>query len=255
MPSVHDAAQRGFTAQAHQYARSRPEYPKALEPWLEQELGVVPALRVLDVGAGTGKFTRLLAGLGADVTALEPVAKMREELSLALPKVPVMEGTAEQLPLGDGTVKVVTCAQAFHWFATANALAEFHRVLVPDGKLGLVWNVRDESVDWVAQITRIITPYEGDAPRFHTGQWRDAFDGRYFHNERATTLEHRHEGTPEDVILGRFLSVSFIAALPQAEQQSVAEQLRELIATHPALKGKQQVTFPYQTQAYAWSRR
>ncbi|PVZ20295.1 MULTISPECIES: class I SAM-dependent methyltransferase [unclassified Pseudomonas] len=254
MPMVHDAAQRGFTAQAQQYARSRPEYPKALEPWLAQELGIAPSMRVLDVGAGTGKFTRLLSSIGADVTALEPVAKMREELSLALPKVPVMDGTAEQLPLGDATVNVVTCAQAFHWFATTAALAQFHRVLVPGGRLGLVWNVRDESVDWVAHITRIITPYEGNAPRFHTGRWREAFDGRYFADERVATFEHHHTGSPDDVILGRFLSVSFIAALPQAEQDAVAAQLRDLIATHPALKGKDQVSFPYQTQAYAWSR-
>ncbi|MBD1551311.1 class I SAM-dependent methyltransferase [Pseudomonas typographi] len=252
MPPVHDAAQRGFSAEASTYTSGRPDYPAALEGWLRGTLGIVPALPVLDLGAGTGKFTRLLAGLQANVTAVEPVAAMRDELSLGLPKVPVLDGTAQGIPLGDQTVQVVTCAQAFHWFATAAALAEIHRVLAPGGRLGLVWNVRDESVDWVAAITAILTPYEGDAPRFHTGLWRQAFDGHYFSEPRVATFEHTHEGSPEDVILGRCLSVSFIAALPQAEKNAVAAQLRELVATHPALRGRETVAFPYQTQAYGF---
>lgn len=254
MPHVHDAAQRGFSAEARTYTSGRPPYPAALEGWLQSTLGVAPVLRVLDLGAGTGKFTRLLAGLGADVTAVEPVAAMREELSLSLPKVPVMEGTAQAIPVGDETYNAVTCAQAFHWFAHADALAEIHRVLVRGGKLGLVWNVREASVDWVAAITAILTPYEGDAPRFHTGQWRGAFDGRYFGEPSVARFAHVHEGHPDDVIVGRCLSVSFIAALPADEKQRVVEQLRALIADHPALKGRETVAFPYTTEAYCYPR-
>ncbi len=142
------------------------------------------------------------------------------------------------------------CAQAFHWFSTQAALAEIHRVLKPDGRLGLVWNVRDESVDWVAAITDIITPYEGDTPRFHSGRWREAFTGEYFSDPELSCFAYSHVGSPQEVIMDRFLSVSFIAALPDAEKTRVTEQLRSLLATHPALKGRDTVAFPYQTQAY-----
>ncbi|MFF7709386.1 methyltransferase domain-containing protein [Pseudomonas sp. NPDC007930] len=256
MPHVHDAAQRGFSTEARTYSSGRPDYPAALEAWLRDSLGVVPALRVLDLGAGTGKFTRLLAGLGADVTAVEPVAAMRDELSLGLPKVPVMDGTAQAIPVPGETVEVVTCAQAFHWFAEPEALADIHRVLVPGGRLGLVWNVRDESVDWVAALTAILSPHEGDAPRFHTGAWRQPFAaGPWFEEPTVARFEHVHEGAPEDVVLGRCLSVSFIAALPEAQKQAVTAQIRELIATHPALRGQARVRFPYTTEAYCYRRR
>src|SRR4029077_945210 len=100
--------------------------------------------------------------------------------SVHLPGVHAMAGTAQAMNLPDSATDAVVCAQAFHWFATESDLAEIHRVLKPGGKLGLVWNVRDESVDWVATITRIITPYEGHAPRYYKGEWRRAFSGRLF---------------------------------------------------------------------------
>ncbi len=121
----------------------------------------------MDLGAGTGKFTRLLARTGARVVAVEPVDAMRAQLAEALPQVQALAGSAQSIPLANGFADALVCAQAFHWFATVEALEEMRRVLTAEGRLGLVWNVRDESLDWVAEITRIITPYEGDAPRFY----------------------------------------------------------------------------------------
>jgi hypothetical protein len=109
-------------------------------------------------------------------------------------------------------------------------------------------------VDWVAEITRIITPYEGDTPRFHTGQWRQPFRGPHFAHPELTCFNYSHSGPAETVIMNRFLSVSFIAALPEAEKAVVTEQLRELIKTHPALRGRDSIDFPYQTQAYVCRR-
>ena len=109
-------------------------------------------------------------------------------------------------------------------------------------------------MDWVAAITAIITPYEGDTPRFHSGKWREAFTGEYFSAPEMTCFPYNHVGSPQEVIMDRFLSVSFIAALPAAEKAEVTAQLRNLIATHPALKGRDTVAFPYQTQAYVCQR-
>ena len=250
MAGIHDAAGIGFASGAATYVRGRPDYPDELLPWLEHELAVRPGAVVVDLGAGTGKFTRLLARTAADVVAVEPVAPMRARLAAGQPAVEVLEGTADAIPLASGTAHAVVCAQAFHWFATDEALREIHRVLRPGGRLGLVWNVRDQSVDWVAEITRIITPLEGDAPRFHKGGWRKPFGGAPFGELRMTSFDHRHVGPAQEVIIDRFLSVSFIAALPAAQKAVVEAQLRELVATHPQLRGRESIVFPYRTEAY-----
>ena len=247
---VHEAARQGFSHAAQAYAQGRPDYPAELLPWLQQVLGLAPGRQVLDLGAGTGKFTRLLARTGAQVTAVEPVPEMRAQLAAAVPGVTALGGTAEALPLPDASVDAVVCAQAFHWFANEAALQEIHRVLRPGACLGLVWNVRDESVDWVARLTALITPHEGDAPRFHKGDWRRPFTGRWFAPLELSRFSYQHVGPPAQVIVDRFMSVSFIAALPPARQAEVRQQLQDLVAQHPALRGQGTVAFPYQTEAY-----
>ena len=254
MTGVHTSAQQGFSTQAVTYAQGRPDYPRQLTGWLADILHIDAQSSVIDLGAGTGKFTRLLSTLAPTLIAVEPVAAMGAQLTKLLPDVRLVNGTAQSIPLPAASADAVVCAQAFHWFSTEAALAEIHRVLKPDGRLGLVWNVRDESVDWVAAITDIITPYEGETPRFHTGRWREAFTGEYFSEPEMTCFPYSHVGSPQEVIMDRFLSVSFIAALPEASKAVVTAQLQALIDTHPALKGRDTVAFPYQTQAYVCHR-
>lgn len=249
--AVHAAAQQGYAKEAQAYARGRPDYPAALSDWLVHTLGLCRGRQVADVGAGTGKFTALLAATGADVVGVEPVDAMRERIdALKLPTVRAVAGTAQSMPLPAGALDAVVCAQAFHWFAGTEALDEFHRVLRPGGRLGLVWNVRDESVDWVAELTTIITPLEGDAPRFYKGDWKKPFPHAGFTALAETRLQHEHVGPPEQVIIDRFMSVSFIAALPDAQRQQVRAQIEALIERHPALRGQTIVRFPYTTLAY-----
>lgn len=250
MNQVHPSAAQGFASAADAYARGRPGYPAALDGWLGEALGVRAGATCVDLGAGTGKFTRLLVETGAEVFAVEPVAEMRRQLVADLPGVRALGGTAEAMPLADGSADAVVCAQAFHWFATGRALAEIHRVLRPGGRLGLVWNVRDESVDWVAALTELFTPHEGDAPRYRTGQWRRPFSGRLFSGLEETVFPYVHVGSPRQVIVDRTLSVSFIAALPAEERARVEERLHALIAGHPDLRGRETVAFPYRTHAY-----
>ncbi|MBU69076.1 MAG: SAM-dependent methyltransferase [Cupriavidus sp.] len=254
MTTIHHAAAQGFSAQADTYARGRPDYPAELAGWLRDTLGLAEGRSVVDLGAGTGKFTRLLLPTGTSVIAVEPVDAMRAQLSSRLPDVTVLAGSAESMPLPDASVDAVVCAQAFHWFANAAAMQEIRRVLKPGGRLGLVWNVRDESYPWVAKLTAIMTPYEGDAPRFYKGDWKKVFPAEGFGPLALTRLPYTHNGSPEHVIVDRVMSVSFIASLPQAEQDAVRARLREVIATDPALQGRDEVSFPYSTEAYCCQR-
>ncbi|SPA55580.1 class I SAM-dependent methyltransferase [Cupriavidus taiwanensis] len=250
MTAIHQAAAQGFASQAETYARGRPEYPAETDAWLRGALGLHAGRVVLDLGAGTGKFTRRLVQTGAAVIAVEPVAQMRAQLAAAVAPVQALEGRAEAIPLADASVDAVVCAQAFHWFANARALAEIRRVLRPGGRLGLVWNVRDESVDWVAQLTAIMTPYEGDAPRFHKGDWKRLFPAEGFGPLALQSLPYAHAGPPRQVIVDRVMSVSFIASLPEPEQARVRARLHALIDQHPALSDRAEIAFPYRTEAY-----
>ncbi|MEI7443726.1 MAG: class I SAM-dependent methyltransferase [Burkholderiales bacterium] len=248
--TLHDAARVGFAAGSATYERGRPEYPEALGGWLAAALGLGPGRVVADVGAGTGRFTARLVATGADVVAVEPVAEMRARIAAAAPGATALDGSAEALPLADASVDALVCAQAFHWFDSPAVLREFHRVLRPGGRLGLVWNVRDESTGWVAELTRVFEPHEGDAPRHRTGRWKAAFEPpRWFTPPRVETFPHRHVGPFERVVVDRVLSVSFVAALPEADRAAVAARVRALPDRHPALRGPE-VAFPYLTEAW-----
>lgn len=151
-----DERATSFGSQARSYEAGRPEYPFAAVAWM---LETLPrgATRVADVGAGTGKLTRALASApDAQIVAVDPDAAMLESLRANVPGVPTFVGTAEQLPLPDASLDAVVLGQAWHWVEPVAGSAEVGRVVRPGGVLGLIWNIRDESVDWVARLTEIM---------------------------------------------------------------------------------------------------
>jgi hypothetical protein len=115
--------------------------------------------------------------------------------------------------------------------------------------------VRDESVAWVAALSEIMRPFEGNTPRPHTQQWRQLFPAEGFGPLLERRFPNGHTGSPEQVIVARVLSTSFIAALSPMEQDRVASQIRDLIKTSPDLAGKREVTFPYETAAFNCAKR
>jgi SAM-dependent methyltransferase len=247
---IHPAASDGYTTAADNYVRGRPDYPPAIVDWLRNSLGLDATKTVVDLGAGTGKFTPRLLATGARVIAIEPVAQMLGKLSAALPLVEALAGTADAIPLPDASVDAVVCAQSFHWFAKTEALAEIHRVLKPGGKLGLVWNMRDARVDWVARLDRIVNRVEGDTPCYYTGAWRTVFPFKGLGPLHEQHFSVGHTGSPEDVIVNRVRSTSFIAALTPDERARIEEEVKALIAEEPTLSGREVVTVPYETAAF-----
>lgn len=252
--AIHDMAARGFKEAAETYEKGRPGYPADAVACLAGELGMGPGTTVVDLAAGTGKLTRLLVRTGARVIAVEPVAGMRAQFARALPGVPVHEGTAEAIPVADGAVDAVTVGQAFHWFATETALKEIHRVLRPGGRLGLIWNLRDAGVEWVARLGEIMERHEGDAPSYRSGRWRLAFAETSLFAE-ARERSFRHEQIMDrETALARVASVSYIAALPPEEREQLLEEVRQLLDTHPQTRGRDAVALPYRTDVY-WTGR
>lgn len=224
-----------FGAQAAAYERGRPSYPPEAIDWL-----LPPgAHTVLDLGAGTGKLTTRLVERGLDVVAVDPIPEMLEVLTGSLPDTPALLGTAEEIPLADSSVDTVLVAQAWHWFDTGRAVKEVARVLRPGGRLGLVWNARDERLGWVKELGRIIGPENA-------------------HFDEATTLpepftdveHHRVEWTSyltPQALLDLVASRSYCITSPQEVRTRTLERVRELLATHPALAHSTGLALPYLT--------
>jgi SAM-dependent methyltransferase len=247
---VHRAATGGYSRAAEVYERSRPDYPSEAVDRLIQELEISEDCSVLDLGAGTGKLTRMLLSTGARITAVEPVSEMREALARAVPGGAVIAGTAEAIPAADGAFDAVVCAQAFHWFAGERALAEIHRVLRPRGRLALLWNLRDESVGWVRQLSNIIDGYRGETPDERTGLWRVAFSSTdLFGTLHQLRFQHRQTLDREGLV-DRVASVSYIAILTEEDRARVLDEVRELARSHPDLAGRDRFELPYVTDLY-----
>jgi SAM-dependent methyltransferase len=220
------------------YERGRPSYPKAAVDWL-----VGDARRVVDLGAGTGKLTTSLIAPSRDVVALEPQGPMVEQLHASLDEALAVCAGAEAIPIASGWADVVVVAQAFHWFDQSRALPEIARVLRSGGQLSLVWNVRDESVGWVAELTRI-------AGRDNSATTRARLEaspqfGR-FESLRVPTVQIMDE----ESLVAHVRSRSNVAALPDTERTAVIDAVVNLCATHPDLAGKPVIEFPYITEAY-----
>jgi SAM-dependent methyltransferase len=251
---LHEYVSRGFGTTADLYRAVRPEYPPEAVALLVRELRIGPGRVVVDVGAGTGKLSAPLAATGATVIAVEPLPAMRERIAEDVPRAVPFAGTAERMALRDGAAHAITAAQAFHWFDGPRALAEFHRVLAPGGRVGLVWNVRDRRVPWVAAFDALIDAVDPDRPDHQTGRWRSAWEETALFTPLAQAeVAHAQTLTPEGVVQ-RAATVSSIAALPAAEREGVLARFQALVAEHPDLRGRGSIVLPYRTLVY-WSER
>jgi SAM-dependent methyltransferase len=224
-----------FGSEAAAYERGRPSYPPEAIDWLLP----AGARDVLDLGAGTGKLTTRLVERGLSVVAVDPIAEMLEVLSTALPDTPALLGTAEEIPLPDNSVDAVLVAQAWHWFDPERAIPEVVRVLRPGGRLGLVWNIRDERLGWVKDLGRIIGHEDDPAARTVT------LPAPFTDVERFQ-VEWTNYVTPQAVI-DLVASRSYCITSPTDVRTRTLDRVRELLATHPALANSTGLSLPYVT--------
>jgi SAM-dependent methyltransferase len=233
---------RSFGNAVSDYTVGRPSYPPEAVRWAAG--GCVSAL---DIAAGTGKFTAVLSGVVNEVVAFEPQHRMVLRLRGDLPKVPVAEAVAEALPVASASVDLVTVAQAFHWFDQQRAVPEIARVLRPGGRLALFWNVRDDRVPWVAELTRIAGSDNSRATRVRLHELTD-----------FTPFEvHRFDMFQEmdrSGLIAHVRSRSGVASLPEVARDRVVTQVERLCDEHPDLAGRPRFRMPYVTEVYCATR-
>lgn len=236
---------RSFGGATGAYESGRPDYPAEAVEWM---LGPVRSaeggVRVADAGAGTGKLTRALVDAGAEVVAIDPDATMLEALQTAVPGVPTFVGTGESLPLPDAALDAVVFGQAWHWVDPLSASAEVGRVLRPGGVLGLIWNIRDEGGDWVAEMTRIMHGSNAEVMLAEGGpQVAPPFavlESRSWHWSRAMTRE---------LLFDMAHSRSYVITAEPGERERIERELGELFDRVGATDGAT-VDLPYVTTAF-----
>ena len=252
--SIHTAAARGFQAGADAYERARPSYPADAVAAITVALDLRPGRTALDLGAGTGKLTRLIAPSGARMLALEPVEAMRAKLVEAVPGVEVVDGTAEGIALPNASVDAVVVAQAFHWFDAIRALSEMHRVLRPGGRVALVWNRRDESVPWVRALGDAIRRAAADEPQVWDATWRESLDRCALFAPWTTGTFRQIQRLSPDGVLDRAASVSYVAAAPPDVRAGVLDEVAAILSEDPMTAGRDEVELPYDTEVL-WAER
>jgi len=218
VPSMDTGRGRSFGSIARTYDRARASYPTEALGWVLEHIETGAGTRVLDLGAGTGRLSAVLLGMGVDVVAVEPDDAMR---ALVPAGAQALAGTAEQIPLPDRSVNAVMVGQAWHWFDHEQALAQVRRVLRPGGVLGLLWNVFDDRVPWVAELVAAASaedrlsamddelPYEGDPVP----------ERREFAHSQAMT---------RDLLVDNLASRSRTVLMPPAAREDLLRRVREV---------------------------
>ncbi len=230
-----------FGKAAGAYEQGRPGYPPEVVEWV---LGHAP-LRVLDAGAGTGKLTAEVVRQGHEVIALDPDAAMLEALSHAVPGVETRVGTAEATGLLSSSVDAVVFGQAWHWVDVASASVEMARILRPGGVLGLLWNIRDEAVPWVARLTRVM--HGSEAERLLNGEGPQV--GVPFGALERHSLRWSASMTA-DGLAAMARSRSYYIEGTQEHKARVDEGLARLISDLPEFAQTGKIDLPYVTRAY-----
>lgn len=237
-----------FTSRAHDYVRFRPDYPLAAYRVMLEGLGYPNMLTAADIGSGTGISSRQLASLGPLVVAVEPNETMREQ---AEPHERVLPhaGSAEATGLEAGSIALVLCAQAFHWFDHPRALAEFRRILSGLGRLALMWNIHDTDEPIAAAYYDIMARASGQHPAHRKESLADPLaESPLFTNFREVTFSHP-QPLSLDALLGRARSSSYCPPAGTEAHATMTRELTTLFESH-ATAADPTISLLYRTRLF-----
>ena len=218
------------------YERGRPGWPSAGV----EVAGLPRSAAVLDLGAGTGKLTRLLVDAFERVIAVEPADEMRRRLVALCPHAEALAGSGQEIPLADASVDAVFAAQAFHWFDDEWAVAEIVRVLRPGGALVVMWNVPASAREpWLQAVEELLTerlppgeydydPLDLGMPKYRAGDWRRALAAAPF-----THFEEARRSSPQRLdregVVAFYASMGWVADLRDAQRLPLLDEVRSLL--------------------------
>lgn len=246
---------------ADHYDRARPTYPAEAAAWLVGKPAKEPSRgtsretgpgreqqpsqprRVLELGAGTGRLTEAMVGLGHRVLPTDPLPAMLRHLARRLPDTRPVAAVAERIPLPARSVDVVVAAQSFHWFDLDRALPEIARVLRPGGRLAVAWNLRDRRIPWVRRLDDLITPPERDLD-----PTQPLIASQLFGYVEQTTFRFWQRLDP-DLIRDLALSGSHLAAMTETARERQLAAVMDLYAEYG--RGHDGMLLPYLTRCYA----
>lgn len=230
-----EAPPDAFGNTAREYELGRPEWPEELIDRVVHEFELTADATVLDLGAGTGKLTRDLAPRFERVIAVEPDDAMRAVLQEVVPAAEALAGRGEAIPLPDDSVDAVFTAEAFHWYASDESVAEIVRVLRPRGGLAIFWNVDFGETE--PQMPGSIEAVLDEAfarggspglPKVLSGFWREPIEAAPFEPLQQLEIERTVDSDSERW-LANMLSVSSIASQSDEARSALATRLRELL--------------------------
>lgn len=241
---VDEVLAKSFERIGADYDRYRPGFPAAAADLILPER----VRAALDLGAGTGKFTELLPERAEQVIAVEPSSAMLDVLKAKLPGVEALQGSAELIPAADGSVDVVTVAQAFHWFDRDPACAEIARVLAPGGTLGLIWNHSDPASTWDRAAHRIAHPAVADEDGT-TSSAAEVLPGfAHVRNEQI----HWAEQIRREDYLKRWSTVSSFLVADDDERARMFTAIETVLDADPETRGRDEFDLPIVTDVFVY---
>lgn len=240
---VHDIAKSGFgTGTNELYDRIRPSYQAPALSFIRRAVDASHALNIVEIGAGTGIFTRALLAHPEwdcsinEIRAIEPSEGMRSIFLKTVndERVSINQGTFDATGIESGWADLIVVAQAFHWCPDYElAAVEFDRILKPKATLVLIWNLEDrDRAEWVAQVRERIERHEEGTPQFRLGLWRQVYNAasyrKAFRAPHEQTWSYNLEATV-DTVMDRASSKSYIAVLPPHVKAEVQQDLRRIL--------------------------
>ncbi len=230
---------RAFGAVADAYERARPTYPADAVAWATGR----GRLRLLELGAGTGKLTGSLLAAGHDVLATEPDAGMLRRLRGRHPQLATVRAAAEQLPVAGRSVDVVLAAQAAHWFDHERVLAEVARVLRPGGSVVWMWNIMDTRIPWVRRLRELIA-----SPAEVPPEPLEALGASELFGEVERATFRFWQPLDRDSLAALVQSNSVVATMPEAQRAEVLERADALYDDYG--RGPDGMLLPYLTHCF-----
>ncbi|MBL8028657.1 MAG: class I SAM-dependent methyltransferase [Fibrobacteres bacterium] len=240
-----------FSDRTKDYAAYRPSYPTIAIDHLESRKILVSGTKIADIGAGTGKFSRLLLEKGYPVTCIEPNKEMANtgaEYLQIFNNVNWIVRSAEDTGLPANSLDTIFCAQAFHWFDPKPTRTEFKRILKTDGNLVLIWNSRKTDEDDFMRFYKDIAKKHGkEYSKIQESQSDDEAIAQFYGSEPAKLSFDNFQEFTLDGLIGRAFSSSYMPPESSPERELVKKDLRGLFEK---FNKDGLVHFKYETRMY-----